>query len=646
MPRGDPHHFCVHSIARTAAPPLNAISNCPAHTHSPTRTHTHTHTHIHTSPTSPRQRMAPQDDAPIAADTSTRAMRGASLLILLQVASRGLTFIANQVLLRFLTAQLLGVATQLEVYYLSVIFFARESLRVAIQRATTDTDEDTDNARSVASQAVVNLGYLATALGVPLSLVLGGLYLGSVSSDTLASTPNLVLSLYIYAAAAVVELLSEPAFVVMQVRLQFGVRASAESAATLARCVVTLGVAVWGARRGVELGVLPFALGQLSYGGGLFVVYAYHGAKLARREGFSLLPAKPLPTGTVTGTDDGQKDFALAFFYRPTLRLASSMMAQSIVKHILTQGDTFLVSTLSTPAAQGVYALANNYGGLAARLLFQPIEESSRSYFSRLLAVESPQDIKTVSEGKDVKMPTREKGEKEASTETEPPSNEKGTSNETESPSKKKEPPPRKEGRERYARAARDLTSLFRTYAILSVIITTLGPSASPLLLSLIAGPRWSASGAGACLGVYMWYIPFLAFNGVAEAFVASVATQSQVHKQSAWMGVFSLGFAAAGFIFLRLLDMGAVGLVVANGINMACRITWCVVFIKGYFATHGVEFDLLEIMPKPMGLLAGAVASQMVKRVIVTVASPGAREAVIELVKVAAVALPFVFIL
>lgn len=554
--------------------------------------------------------MAPQDAAPrppppIAADTSTRAIRGASLLILLQVASRGLTFIANQVLLRFLTAQLLGVATQLEVYYLSVIFFARESLRVAIQRA------DADSARS--AQAVVNLGYLATALGLPLSFFLGGLYLSSVSTETLASTPNLVLSLYIYAAAAVVELLSEPAFVVMQVRLQFGARASAESAATLARCVVTLGVAVWGARRGIELGALPFALGQLSYGVGLLVMYAYRGATLARREGFSLVPARPAATAAAE-----KKDFALAFFYRPTLRLASSMMAQSVVKHILTQGDTFLVSTLSTPAAQGVYALANNYGGLAARLLFQPIEESSRSYFSRLLAAEpapTSASMSTPSDGETKTSPKDDDKEK--------------------SPS-------------RYVRAARDLTTLFRIYALLSLVITSLGPTAAPLLLSLVAGPRWAASGAGTCLAAYMWYVPLLAANGVAEAFVASVATQAQVHRQSAWMGVFSLGFAAAGFVFLRLMDLGAVGLVVANGINMACRIAWCVVFIKGYFATHGVEFDLLEIMPKPMGLLAGAVTSQMVKRVMSVVPGviPGAREAAAELVKIAAVALPFVFTL
>ncbi len=536
------------------------------------------------------------------------AVRGASLLILLQVVSRAIAFVANQLLLRFLTAQLLGVATQLEVYYLSVIFFARESLRVAIQRqdtlgptegksATPTSSKDTSSKDGKATanksaQAVVNLGYLSIALGIPLALTFGYLYLNSLSTSTLVSTPNLVLSLYIYALAAVVELISEPAFVVMQIRLQFGTRATAESIATFARCVVTLGAAIWGARKGLDIGVLPFALGQLSYGAGLLLVYTWYGAGLAKREGFSLLPQR-LTTPS----------FAVSYFYRPTLQLATSMQAQSIVKHILTQGDTFLVSILSTPTAQGVYALANNYGGLVARLLFQPIEESSRSYFSRLLA---PSSSSTASSP----VPSAQSA-RQAST---------------------------------------DLQSLLKLYSLLSLIITTLGPTAAPLLLSLIAGPKWAGSGAGTCLSAYMFYIPLLAFNGVAEAFVASVASEKEVHRQSAWMGAFSLGFAGAGFMFLRVLGMGAVGLVVANSINMACRIVWCGVFITGYFKRFRTEFEVLEVMPKPLGVLAGVVATQVLKRFMRAGSGEavglGVRQVFEQLAKVAAVAVPFVVIL
>ncbi|KAK4151223.1 oligosaccharide translocation protein RFT1 [Chaetomidium leptoderma] len=549
--------------------------------------------------------------APNSTGSSTRALRGASLLILLQVVSRAITFVANQVLLRFLTAQLLGVSTQLEVYYLSVIFFARESLRVAIQRqnpsslATKDSKDGETSNKS--TQAVVNLGYISIALGIPLALLFGRLYLSSLSTSTLASAPNLVVSLYIYALAAVVELVSEPAFVVMQTRLQFGTRATAESVATFLRCVVTLGSAVWGANR--DLGVLPFALGQLSYGVGLLAVYTWHGAGLARRENFSLLPRRITSTPPTTTTTKGHPEkpaFILSHFYRPTLQLASSMIAQSIVKHILTQGDTFLVTTLSTPTAQGVYALANNYGGLLARLVFQPIEESSRSYFSRLLTT---------------------------TTTTTPSNPNTATAAKTE--------------------ALTALQSLLKAYLLLSLLITTLGPSAATPLLTLVAGPRWAGSGAAACLAAYMWYVPLLALNGVAEAFVASVASEGEVHRQSAWMGVFSVVFGGAGFVLLKVLDWGAQGLVVANGINMACRIVWCGVFIRGYFSSSSggtTGLEVLAVMPSPGAMLAGAVTSQVVRRVVgsaVSGAAPpaGAREAVVELVQLAAVALPFVMV-
>ena len=549
--------------------------------------------------------MSPPDRV---GDSSTRALRGASLLILLQVVSRAITFVANQLLLRFLTAQLLGVSTQLEVYYLSVIFFARESLRVAIQRQDSSSlsNNKKNGETNKSAQAVVNLGYIAIALGIPLAVVFGWLYLNSISASTLASAPNLVTSLYVYALAAVLELVSEPAFVVMQTRLQFGIRAAAESVATFIRCLVTLGSAVWGSNR--DLGVLPFALGQLSYGIGLLAVYTWRGAGLAKREGFSLLPKRIISPATKPPTQQQQDQtaeqppFIISYFYRPTLQLASSMMAQSVVKHILTQGDTFLVSILSTPTAQGVYALANNYGGLLARLVFQPVEESSRSYFSRLLAPSAA----TVSKQDDTKSSTR------------------------------------------YQEASTHLQSLFKFYLLLSLVVTTLGPTAASPLLSLVAGPRWAGSGAATCLATYMWYIPLLAINGVAEAFVSSVATQKEVNRQSAWMGVFSVVFGAAGVVCLKVMEWGARGLVVANAVNMLCRIVWCAVFIERYFASKGVRFEVLGVMPSPGALLAGVVTSQVVKRVVTSTGalggSPGtAREAVVELVKVAGVALPFV---
>lgn len=555
-------------------------------------------------------------------DGETKVVRGASLLILLQVFSRAVTFVANQLLLRFMTASLLGVSTQLEVYYLSVLFFARESLRVAIQRqgsVSSDRSSPTKDAKqqqkdgkqhtqAQETQAVVNLGYIAIILGIAVAALLGWMYLGSIPTATLLTTPYLVPSVYIYALASVLELLSEPAFVVMQVRLQFGARASAEGVATFGKCAVTLMSAVWASRNGLELGVLPFALGQVAYGSGLLVTYTWYGSGLAKREGFSLLPRR-LGEG---------REYILSYFYQPTIKLASSMMVQSFVKHILTQGDTFLVSALSTPTAQGVYALANNYGGLVARLVFQPVEESSRNYYSRLLS----SDSEPVPSGAT---------EKQVSDKDEG-ANSQGTS---------------KPSKTALAQASDNLTSLLRFYTFVSVPLLALGPTAAPLVLSLIAGRQWTASGAGEALAAYVYYIPLLAINGLAEGFVASVATEAQVHLQSAWMTAFSVLFGVSGYVFLSVLDWGAVGLVWANGINMAGRIVWAVWFIRRYFAQRGARWEVTALLPNSLAVLAAAVASQVVRRVVNSESAGAGVKAVLgELVKVAATAVPFVAVL
>ncbi|KAF5693060.1 oligosaccharidyl-lipid flippase [Fusarium denticulatum] len=503
-------------------------------------------------------------------------IKGASLLIILQLASRLITFIANQLLLRYLTAPLLGLSTQLEVYYLSVLFFARESLRVAIQR------RDSGSQAKEESQAVVNLGYLAIGLGSFASLGLGWMYLAYANEITLA-TPYLVESLYLYGFAAMVELLSEPCFVLMQTRLQFGTRAAAESIATFLRCIVVFGSAVWASKHN-DIGVLPFALGQITYGVSLLLVYLISGYRLASSIGFSLLP---------TTIDSKDNRFWASMFDRSTIGLAGSMMAQSVVKHLLTQGDTFLISFLASASVQGAYALANNYGSLLARLLFQPVEESSRSYFSRLLSSVTP----VKQGGKPVQEVTE---------------------------------------------AKQNLQTLLRLYILLTSVIISLGPFAAPPLLAIVAGKQWAGSGAGDVLAAYCFYIPFMGLNGLTESFVASVATEAEVHIQSVWMGAFSVIFAASAFLFMRIYPLGAIGLVLANIINMGCRIIWSGAFIKRFFKRHGTDFKIKSLIPE--STLGVSVATAVLLKQLKVV--DNADQPIKSLVKIAGSAIPLLLLI
>lgn len=233
---------------------------------------------------------------------STSTAFGAVLLIAQQFGSRALTFIVNQVLLRYLSPDLLGISTQLEVYSITVLLFARESLRVAIQRQADIADNESQkksddkvpagyiDGRTAAgrTQAIVNLAYISMISGPILALSIGTLYLRSTDAGV-SSTPYFSETLAIYAVSAFVELLAEPCYLVVQQKSRFSIRASAESIATIFRCLVTCGAAVTFSQLKWDVGALPFGMGQAMYAIELLVVYYINVSDIATASGFSLV---------------------------------------------------------------------------------------------------------------------------------------------------------------------------------------------------------------------------------------------------------------------------------------------------------------------------------------------------------------------
>ncbi|KAF2687960.1 Rft-1-domain-containing protein [Lentithecium fluviatile CBS 122367] len=457
--------------------------------------------------------------------------KGATFLILLQVGSRALTFAVNQVLLRFLSPELLGVSAQLELFSISVLYFARESLRVALQRQAHNT------------QTVVNLSYLAVFFGIPLIYGLALLWLSNETPDV----PYFIDALSLYCLATFVELLCEPAFSAVQQKLLYKVRASAESTATLLRCLGTCGAVLLANRYGIDIGVLPFAVGQLAYAMALLAVYIFKMWPVATTEKFSLLPKQVQSTR--------EAPVVLNHFSVPLLRLTGSLTLQSSLKYVLTQGDSLLITSLVSLADQGAYALASNYGGLIARMLFQPVEESSRNLFAKLCADSQPITPET--------QPAELQSQKES-----------------------------------LGQAAKILTMILRLYAIISIFAITVGPPLAPVLLSIVAGKKWSSTSASTVLQTYCYYIPFLALNGVTEAFVAAVASTSDLHKQSLSMASFFLFFAASAWFFIAQLQWGGSGVVAANTVNMGLRIIFNVLYIRRYFRDRAVKWSVEEVLP------------------------------------------------
>ncbi|KAJ4375843.1 Oligosaccharide translocation protein rft1 [Neocucurbitaria cava] len=300
----------------------------------------------------------------------------------------------------------------------------------------------------------------------------------------------------------------------------------------------------------VDIGVLPFAIGQLTYALALFVAYSYQTWLVAKRDDFSLVPER------IASTEE--HPFLLSYFSTPLLRLTGSLTLQSALKYILTQGDSLLITGLASLADQGAYALASNYGGLIARMLFQPIEESSRNMFAKLC------------------------------TNVEPPSTAEGPERERVA----------REQRRNLNQASNVMSTILHLYMIISLFATTLGPVLAPLLLTIVAGHKWSATSAAQVLSTYCFYIPFLAINGVTEAFVAAVATNKELYAQSVSMGIFFALFAGSAWLFIGYLELGGKGVVLANSVNMGLRIVWNTWFIKRFFRSRDSAFSVFETLP------------------------------------------------
>jgi hypothetical protein len=105
-------------------------------------------------------------------------------------------------------------------------------------------------------------------------------------------------SLVIYGVSCVLELLAEPAFVAAQQKLLYKIRASAESSAAIAKCLATIGTAIWASRGGIDLGVIPFAFGQAAFAITLLIVYIVRVESSLNAENFALFPA-PIAPGYV-----------------------------------------------------------------------------------------------------------------------------------------------------------------------------------------------------------------------------------------------------------------------------------------------------------------------------------------------------------
>lgn len=272
-------------------------------------------------------------------------MASQTLVVLLPaIVARAAPFVLNTLVLSRTPVHDLGTAAQVELIVASGLELLRDPLRLVV----------TSN-----RQLAINLSYVSIL--AYLVVIPPILYLLFGFSDHV-----LILLL-----AHFLELIFEPYLLISQyINLEFGRRSTLESIASLAKCLIQAYVTLK-----FNNYIIGFSLGELIYSITLLVGYFifFKGEILTPRK--FLLKEKPV------------------FIDNSTWSHYKSSIIQQIVKLFLSQGDKFLISTLLPLEDQGYYSLVDNYGSLIPRLVFAPLEESTRINLKSQLESEKPIEL-------------------------------------------------------------------------------------------------------------------------------------------------------------------------------------------------------------------------------------------------------------
>ncbi|KAG2189450.1 hypothetical protein INT44_004592, partial [Umbelopsis vinacea] len=502
------------------------------------------------------------DDSKDVNNVLSSSVAGASYLILLQLASRMLTFALHQIVVRYSSAETLGIASvKLELLLSTILFLSREGFRCALLRGgNSQTTQEIKSEKPVSKDAVLvssaegqvqkitNLAYVPMIIGLVTTLTACVYYLSSIDDETALKYPFYRTSIVLFGLSAYCELIIEPLYIMALNNLYFKLRVSVEGICVLVRCVLTFGLTVLGSNGSGtnRYGVLAFAVAQFAYS--LVMVCGYAGFFINKVRNGQINGKTTLPRKLVAVNEDGTT--RTFWFDRELLDLSVTLTKQSLLKHVLTEGDKMLVSALSSDKDQGVYALVVNYGSLIVRILFGPLEETVRTLFSKLL---SDIDDQSLTKSQNRVLET----------------------------------------------SARILITIFKFHILLGLIFICFATNYTATLIDLLVGSAWSQNtNAPLVLSFYCAYVPVMGINGVSEAFVQAVATEQQLARLSKFMIVFSLIFVSSGVLFMHFMHLGAIGLILANIVNLGSRIIYSWIFIRKYFlGKRGQDVSMLPQM-------------------------------------------------
>ncbi|KAL9651682.1 hypothetical protein ABK040_009297 [Willaertia magna] len=431
------------------------------------------------------------------------AGKGLSHLLSFSFLSKLITFVANTFIIRQLDPNTKGYIFKLELFVNTIIYLSSECFVKACLR---EKEKDIKNTSS-------------------LSILYGIITLIPCFTFWYYYYQIDYFPLIIYSISAMIEIFARPMYIIATSELQFVIKIRIEFISLFVK-IITSALIVHLCNYNNELIIYYFGYSQLFYSISIFLLYLYY-------IGFKVIEFKVINFNS--------------------LKLVNSFLYQSFVKYFLTEGEKHVLMTFQSQFNQGVYDLISNLGSIAARLLFQYIEETGFSIWSKINHNENEKD---------------------------------------------------KIDNELYSGVV--LRILLKCTILLGCLFTFFGPSYSHTLIYLLYGKYWINTDASTLLGVYCFYILVMAVNGVTEAFLHASLNEKELIKLNylmIWFSVIYLGISVIGLYLLPIY--GTTILILANCFNMLMRITYSIIFILSYFKKESGKSILLQSLPKKQVLLS-----------------------------------------
>nr|CCA19263.1 conserved hypothetical protein [Albugo laibachii Nc14] len=502
----------------------------------------------------PQPKASKMDATSADSSVTSRVFRGSSYLLVQKL----LTFILNTFVLRKLRPEVTGAATiQLELV-LATTFLFRDGFRLAYLRLPSlELCSEWNNKKL---QTYVNFAWLSTLsswlfslsllIYVLVSPNLATSYADQQSIDLVHSKSIIeyraVFSMY--CVAAMIEALGEILYLFAHCSLFVSWQVSAQGFGFVCKTLLQyIGVFVF------DSGLYAYGWAEIGYSLALvlFLGFCYHRKMglAASKKPFALTSWKQLlPRRKILDSLSDDKAFIDRLY---------PLCVQSATKYLLTEGDKWILSCFATFEMMGIYGIVSNWGSLVPRLMFLPLEEAIRAIISKSI-------IGHVASKNNRRIPRD---------------------------------------------TLKVFWNLMRFMNIIGLLFACFGFPYTKTLLLLLLGSDKAQDNISNVLSVYCIYIWVLGVNGISEAFVHSIAVPNEFMAFNRSMVAFFVLYAIVAYILMSHFHLGSIGLILANCVNMVCRIAYCFSFISRLLEEKPKRFEAYHLfchtLPGRLVLLA-----------------------------------------